>query len=149
MRVKICERGHGVTSKITALKAKVLDLRKVVDYLKSTNFTFLFESAEDQDAPTSFEMPPATTGDVPMEDVAADELEAEMDEEQLDALETTIYGDLPDLEEMIIQLVIQRSLTKTSMAGSSGATVAITPGTDALDQSDAPSIDAPIDGAIV
>uniref|UniRef100_M1D9H3 Integrase core domain containing protein n=1 Tax=Solanum tuberosum TaxID=4113 RepID=M1D9H3_SOLTU len=43
--------------------------------LKSTVFTSLFESAEDQDTPTSFEMPPATTGDVPMDDVAADESE--------------------------------------------------------------------------
>ncbi|KAG5581616.1 hypothetical protein H5410_052243 [Solanum commersonii] len=92
--------------KVTALKVEVLDLRKDVDYLKSTYITSLFESAEDQDAFTSSEMPLATTGDMPMDDVAVDELEAEMDKEQLDAQKKTIYGDLPDLEETIIQLVI-------------------------------------------
>uniref|UniRef100_M1DTK8 Uncharacterized protein n=1 Tax=Solanum tuberosum TaxID=4113 RepID=M1DTK8_SOLTU len=39
------------------------------------------------DAPTSSEMPPATTRNVPMDDVGADELEVETNEEQLE-----VYG---------------------------------------------------------
>uniref|UniRef100_M1DA35 Polyprotein protein n=1 Tax=Solanum tuberosum TaxID=4113 RepID=M1DA35_SOLTU len=120
-----------------------------MDYLKSTDFTSLLEAAEDQDAPASFEMLPATTRDVHMNDVVADESEEEMDEDQLDTQEVTIYKDLPDLEEMIIQSVIHTSLTETSMVGSSGASVDVTPGTDAQDQSAAPGIDAPTDGATV
>ncbi|XP_049352798.1 uncharacterized protein LOC125817303 [Solanum verrucosum] len=101
-RVEICGRGQVVTSEVTTLKPEVSDLRKDVDYLKSTDFTSLFESAQDQDAPASSEMPLATTRNVPMDDVVADELEAEMDEEQLDAQKGTIYRDLPDLEETIV-----------------------------------------------
>uniref|UniRef100_M1DL38 Polyprotein protein n=1 Tax=Solanum tuberosum TaxID=4113 RepID=M1DL38_SOLTU len=118
MRVEICERGQGVTSKVMTLKAKVLDLRKDLDYLKSTDFTSLFESEE-------------------------------TDEEQLDAHEATINGDLPYLEETIVQSVIQTSLIEMSMAGSSGASVTITPGTDAQHQSFAHGIDSSTDGVTV
>uniref|UniRef100_M1DBJ4 Integrase core domain containing protein n=1 Tax=Solanum tuberosum TaxID=4113 RepID=M1DBJ4_SOLTU len=56
-----------------------------VENTQSTNFTSLLEAAEDQNSPPSFEAPPDTTGDVPMDDVAADESEEEANEEQLDA----------------------------------------------------------------
>uniref|UniRef100_M1D8T9 Polyprotein protein n=1 Tax=Solanum tuberosum TaxID=4113 RepID=M1D8T9_SOLTU len=79
----------------------------------------------------NFEIPPATTKDVCMNDVAADGSEVETDKEQLDAQEETIYGYLPDLEETIVQSVIQTLLTETSMAGSSGANIDAAPGTDA------------------
>lgn len=58
---------------MTTLKAEVSYLRKDVYYLKSTNFTSLFDSAEDQDAPTNSKMPPANTEDVPMEYMTVDE----------------------------------------------------------------------------
>jgi len=37
--------------------------------------------------------------------------------------EETINGYLPDLDEMIVQSVIQTSLTETSMTGPSGASI--------------------------
>uniref|UniRef100_M1DJJ6 Polyprotein protein n=1 Tax=Solanum tuberosum TaxID=4113 RepID=M1DJJ6_SOLTU len=56
--------------------------------------------------PGSFEMPPATTENIPMEDAVDDESEAETDDEQLDARKETIYGDLPDLEETIVRSIM-------------------------------------------
>jgi len=134
-----------------ALKDEVADLRKDVDYLKSTDFTSLFEAAETQGVPGISEMPPATTRDMPKEDVAADasETETKTDEEKIVAHEEAIYDDLPDLEEIIVQLANHTSLTEKSMAGSSGASVAVTPGTDAQDQSVTPGIDSLTYGEIV
>ncbi|XP_049410601.1 uncharacterized protein LOC125873791 [Solanum stenotomum] len=99
--VEICERGKGVTFEVMALKAKVSDLKKDVDY-QSTDFTLLFDSTEAQGVPTSSVVPLATTRDEPMDDVAGVELEPKTDEEQLEAQEATIYKDLPNLEETIV-----------------------------------------------
>jgi len=55
------------------LKAEVVDLRKDVDYLKSTNFTSLLEVIHDVDAPKTSEIPPATIGDVLRDDMVVDE----------------------------------------------------------------------------
>uniref|UniRef100_M1DH90 Integrase core domain containing protein n=1 Tax=Solanum tuberosum TaxID=4113 RepID=M1DH90_SOLTU len=82
---------------------------------------------------------PVTTRDVPMDDVAADESEVETDEEQIEVPDETLYGDLSDLEETIVQSVIQTSLTETSMAGLSGSS--------AIDAS--PGTDTPTDGMVV
>uniref|UniRef100_M1DHF6 Putative plant transposon protein domain-containing protein n=1 Tax=Solanum tuberosum TaxID=4113 RepID=M1DHF6_SOLTU len=48
----------------------------------STDFTSLLEATDDVDAQTTSEIPPATTGDVHRDDIANNELEAEIDEEQ-------------------------------------------------------------------
>ncbi|KAK4731574.1 hypothetical protein R3W88_024562 [Solanum pinnatisectum] len=101
MRFEACERRQGATSKVTALKAEVADLRKDVDYLKSTNFTSLLEAADDLDVPKTSEIPPATTGDVHRDEAAFDESDVETDEEQIEIREESIYRDLPDLEDIL------------------------------------------------
>ncbi|XP_049405209.1 uncharacterized protein LOC125868648 [Solanum stenotomum] len=116
MRVEACESRHGETFEVTALKNEVADLWKDVDYLKSTDFTLLLEPADDMDAPETSEIPLATTGDVHMEGTIAYESEIEINEDQKEMREKSIYGDLPDLEETIVQSVIQMSLTEMSMA---------------------------------
>lgn len=52
-------------------KVEVVDLRKDLDYIKSTNFTSLSEAAEDVDTLTTSKVPLATTRDVQMDDLAS------------------------------------------------------------------------------
>ncbi|XP_049382847.1 uncharacterized protein LOC125847225 [Solanum stenotomum] len=101
-RVETCKSQQRASLEMKTLKADVEDLRKDVDYLKSTNFTSLFEAAEIEGVPGSSKIPPTTTGDVSIEDIVADESEAETHEEQLDAQEETIYGDQQDLKDTIV-----------------------------------------------
>uniref|UniRef100_M1D8P6 Putative plant transposon protein domain-containing protein n=1 Tax=Solanum tuberosum TaxID=4113 RepID=M1D8P6_SOLTU len=95
-RVKTCESRQGATS----------------------------EARDDVDDLTTSEIPPATTRDIQMDDIAADESEAETDEKQKEVPKQTIYGDMPDLEETIMQSMIQTLLKETSMEGPSGSSVA-------------------------
>ncbi|KAG5630037.1 hypothetical protein H5410_001754 [Solanum commersonii] len=148
-RVEACESRQGETSKVAALKAEVADLRKDVDYLKSTDFTSLLEVADDVDTLETSETPPATTRDVHMDGTATDESKAETNEEKIEIRDESIYGDFPDLEETIVQSMIQTSLTKTFMVAPSGPTpFEVTPDTNAQVQSDAPGTDPPTDGVI-
>ncbi|KAG5615782.1 hypothetical protein H5410_015606 [Solanum commersonii] len=107
VREETCESRHEITTEVITLKAEFSKLRKDVDHLQSTNFTSLFESVEAPDAPgsdvlASSDMPPATTRDETMEDVAAAESEKETDKKQVDVQKATIYGNLPNLEETIV-----------------------------------------------
>ncbi|KAG5606290.1 hypothetical protein H5410_027782 [Solanum commersonii] len=146
MRVKACESRYGETSEISALKAKVPEFRKDVDYLKSTDFTLLLEAVDNLDAPKTLEIPSATAGDVPRDKTIFDESDAETDEEQIAIRDKSIYRDLPNLGEMIIQSVIQTSRIETSMEAPSGSGTAVsseaTLGTDAQVHTDAPGTDS-------
>ena len=127
------------------MRVEVANLRKDVDYLKSTDFTSLLEAADDVDSPETSEIPPATTGDKHRDEVAVNESEAETKEELIESKEESIYRDLPDLEETIVQSVIQTSLRETSNGGSSGAGPSeVTLGTAARDQSTTPGINAQV-----
>ncbi|XP_015072485.1 uncharacterized protein LOC107016567 [Solanum pennellii] len=99
-RFSTCERRCGETSEVTTLKAEVEDLRKDVDYLKSTDFTSLLEADYDVDA---HEIPSATTGYVHRVDTIVYETDADTNEKQIEVKEDNIDGDLPDLEETILQ----------------------------------------------
>ncbi|KAG5628684.1 hypothetical protein H5410_000401 [Solanum commersonii] len=132
MRGESCEIRQGETFEVTTLKVKVAYLRKDIDYLKSIDFTSLLEVAADVDAPETLEIPLSNTGDVHRDNMAVDESEEDIGEELIEIREWSIYGDLPDLEEAIVQSVIQTSLIETSIGGSSGAgTSEVTPSTDA------------------
>ncbi|KAG5571762.1 hypothetical protein H5410_061528 [Solanum commersonii] len=143
---------EGESFEVTGLKVKVADLKKDVDYLKSTDFTSLLEAANDVEAQPSSEIPPITIENVSRDDVEVDGSESKIDEEQIEVRAESIYGDLPDLEKTMVQSVIQTSLIDTSMAGPSGAgiTTAVTLGTDAHDQTVVTlGTDAPTDGATI
>ncbi|KAG5576691.1 hypothetical protein H5410_056825 [Solanum commersonii] len=119
MIVEAYESRQGGTSKIPALKARVAVLRKDVDNLKSTDFTSLLDVADDLDSLDTSETS-GYHGDVPRDEAAVDESAAMTDEEQIAIREESIYRDLPDLGETIMQLVIQTSRTETFMAAPSG-----------------------------
>uniref|UniRef100_M1DZP8 Polyprotein protein n=1 Tax=Solanum tuberosum TaxID=4113 RepID=M1DZP8_SOLTU len=105
-RIAVCERGHGATDEVTALKPAIAELIKDVDQLNSTVMSMIFGTVDIPNMLADSDVPPSTTGD-------------------------------------------EISLAYTSMAGSSGASVAVTPGTDAQDQSVALGIDSPTDEATV
>lgn len=67
---------QGDSSKVTSLKAEIVELRKDVDYLKSTDFTSLREVAYDLDTSKTLEIPLSTTGEVYSEATAIDRSDA-------------------------------------------------------------------------
>uniref|UniRef100_M1DB70 Polyprotein protein n=1 Tax=Solanum tuberosum TaxID=4113 RepID=M1DB70_SOLTU len=99
----------------------------------------IFGTVEIPDMPAYTDVPLATTGDeVRAEGVSATESEAETGEDQLGVDEEATYEGLTEVEEAMVQLVVQTSLRDITIANPCGASV-----------EDAPSTDAPIDGATV
>uniref|UniRef100_M1DRZ8 Polyprotein protein n=1 Tax=Solanum tuberosum TaxID=4113 RepID=M1DRZ8_SOLTU len=112
--------------------------------------SMIFGTMEIPDMPTDSHVPPATTEDeVQADEVAATESEADTHKEQLGVYQETTLESLTEIDEAMVQSAVQISLADTSMAGSSGANIAVTLSSDAQDQSAAPGIGAPIDGATV
>lgn len=89
---------------MTTLKVEVVDLRKNVKYLKSSDVTSLLEFTNDVDAFVTSEIPPNTTRDEHMDVTTFDESEVEIDEEMIEIWEEIIYGDLSNLVEEVVQL---------------------------------------------
>ncbi|XP_049391603.1 uncharacterized protein LOC125856052 [Solanum stenotomum] len=128
VRREVCERVQGATHEVTTLKAAIVELRKDVDQLKSTNMFIIFGTVEILDMPVDTDVPPTTTGVVPIHDMAASESKVETDEEQLGLQEETTYEGLIGVEEAMMDSALQISLVDTSMAGSGGASVSVRPG---------------------
>ncbi|KAK4733879.1 hypothetical protein R3W88_008140 [Solanum pinnatisectum] len=101
-RFTACESRHGESSEVTTLEDEVADIRKDMDYLKSSDFTSLLEAADDDDDPEISKIPSTTTEDVHRDVTTTDERGEEIDEEQIEVREDSIYKDLPDLEETIV-----------------------------------------------
>uniref|UniRef100_M1DHC4 Polyprotein protein n=1 Tax=Solanum tuberosum TaxID=4113 RepID=M1DHC4_SOLTU len=101
----------------------------------------------DTDMSSCSDMPPDTIRDEIRADEVVVESEAETDEEQLGVHEETTYEGLTKVKEAMVTSAVQTLFRETFMAGSSGASVAVTPGTDAQDQSVTLCIDTPINRA--
>ncbi|KAG5599366.1 hypothetical protein H5410_030736 [Solanum commersonii] len=114
-RVSTCESRQGETPKVSPLKAEMAEFKKVVAYFKATNFTTLMRGGDDKNAPETLGIPSATTGNVQRDDAGYAELETETDEEQVamrdevvsESQEGSIFRDLPNLMEMVVQSVTQ------------------------------------------
>ncbi|KAG5576653.1 hypothetical protein H5410_056787 [Solanum commersonii] len=125
-------RLKGETFEVTDLKAEVADLRKDMDYLKSSDFTSLLEVADDVDSLTTSKIPPTTTGDIHRDVMAAEDRDVETDEEQIDLRDAEVYDDMADLEDVMFETACQTSLRVTTISGSNGANPSeVTPGTEA------------------
>lgn len=74
-----------------------VDIRKDVDYLKSTDFSSLLETAHYVDSSEGWKINPSTT-----EDIYRDESDGENEEVPIEIWEKNIYEDLSNHEYTIV-----------------------------------------------
>ncbi|KAK4709760.1 hypothetical protein R3W88_004273 [Solanum pinnatisectum] len=103
-RIAVCEHNQGATEEVTALKATIVELRKDVDHLKSTDVSMVFGTVKIPDVP---EMPQTTTrhGDR-AEQIVDPESETETDEEMHEETEGAADEDRTETEAIIIDDVV-------------------------------------------
>ncbi|KAK4706897.1 hypothetical protein R3W88_033540 [Solanum pinnatisectum] len=100
-RIAVCEHNQGAIEEVTGLKTVITELRKDMDYLKSTDMSMIFGTVEIPNVP---KMPQTTTGHGNgIEHTANPELEAETDEEMF---EGAAVDDIAKTEEFMIDIVV-------------------------------------------
>ncbi|KAG5609857.1 hypothetical protein H5410_021138 [Solanum commersonii] len=95
-RIAACEQGQGATEEVTTLNAAIVELRKDVHQLKSTNMSMIFGNVEIPDMPADTDLPPTTIRD-----------------------EKATYEGLTEREQAMIDSAKYISLADTTMAESS------------------------------
>lgn len=120
MRVMTCERQHKEFFELTALILKVADMRKDVHYLRSADFTSIFQAVEIEVNQAISDTPTTKTKDTQMDDTIAS------------GDRCCFYYYMVDPEDAMFETALQTSLREITMADSStSCTANVTLGSDA------------------
>lgn len=93
------------------MKSEVTNLRKDVDYLKSTDSSLLIERVDDLDSPGNSDIPPSITGDVQRDSAVEENSSVETNEDLIAEYEKeeekSIFGNFPNQVETIVHQATQ------------------------------------------